>query len=382
MTLLTPIVSAPAKRQSTSARRTDRPSLSTSAPDWVWRGHIPSLDGLRAVAIGLVLLSHAGASPGFPWHDAFLPYKRWLGAAGVSLFFVISGFLITLLLLREQARTATVSLKGFYTRRAFRILPAYLVYLAFVLSLQVAGRASLGKGDWFCALTYTMNFRRSPAWEVGHVWSLSIEEHFYLLWPLLFLRVPHPRLVLFALGAVALMPAARMAVEFLSDDYLHPDWCTFSRLDGIALGCCLAFVAVTPKLRERLMPSRGQATIILLAAGGVLLLNPLLLPGCGRYVEVGFARSVEAFCFATIIWVCVQHGGGVIGRVLNWRPLVLLGTLSYSLYLWQQPFMSWDERAAWYAQWPVNLLLAIGAAVASYRLIEAPFLRLKARFQG
>ena len=152
-------------------------------PAWLSRGRIPSLDGVRAIAILLVLYAHAD----IPGHSAFMlaAIKGRCGFLGVQLFFVLSGFLITALMLRERERTGGVSRAGFYMRRALRILPAYIAYLAVVAIMPPMADHRLTRSDWLSALTYTVNFHPLPLpMAISHAWSLSVEEHFYLLWPL------------------------------------------------------------------------------------------------------------------------------------------------------------------------------------------------------
>ena len=159
------------------------PVAENSSPAWLAGGNIPGLDGLRALSIAAVVLAHASLT----WSgttDHAHPLAR-LGSIGVDLFFVISGFLITWLLLREQRRNAVISLRAFYIRRAWRILPPYLVFLASLFAFSSIGLIQITSRDWGGALTYTVNFLPGTSWPFGHLWSLSVEEHFYLFWPLL-----------------------------------------------------------------------------------------------------------------------------------------------------------------------------------------------------
>ena len=162
-------------------------TLSTSnerTPPTFSEGRIPSLDGLRAVSILLVVVCHLAQTVDNP-----LPGPRtWYfkGAVGVDIFFAISGFLITTLLLRETERSGTVSISRFYLRRALRILPAFWVYIAVLALFDHVGWVHLMSRDWIAAITYTVNFFLPTAFPVRHIWSLSVEEHFYLIWPLLF----------------------------------------------------------------------------------------------------------------------------------------------------------------------------------------------------
>ncbi len=171
-------------------------------PSWVWSGRVPCLDGLRAVSILLVILSHV-VENGFN--------GAWsLGPVGVTSFFVISGFLITLLLLRERRKTGNISIPGFYQRRALRILPAYAALMGGIFILQVTGWYTIPGSSWIRALTYTSCFSLlSMATVLAHTWSLSVEEHFYLLWPVLF-KYCRPRQAVVLLSAyIALAPLVR-----------------------------------------------------------------------------------------------------------------------------------------------------------------------------
>ena len=138
----------------------------------------PSLDGLRAFSIVLVLIAHVSLQ--YPWLRRFVEH---VGNYGVRIFFVISGFLITGLLLKELTKTGRISLKSFYIRRTLRIFPAFYVYVLTVVILAWAGILILLPGDLLHAVTYTMNYHMVRSWWLNHMWSLSVEEQFYLLWP-------------------------------------------------------------------------------------------------------------------------------------------------------------------------------------------------------
>ena len=153
---------------------------------------LPSLNGLRAISILLVITSHLQIQYAiFPRNlPTYLFPIRYLfedGHLGVSVFFIISGFLITTLLLNEEDSYKSVSLKKFYIRRTLRIFPAYYTLLLFYFILQSLGYINLPKYSWLSSLTYTKYFNWYLDWYTAHCWSLSIEEHFYLVWPLLFI---------------------------------------------------------------------------------------------------------------------------------------------------------------------------------------------------
>ncbi len=347
-------------------------------PAWLAGGRVPCLDGLRALSIALVMFSHGAETAGSP-----LPLRvqalASYGGRGVNVFFVISGFLITLLLLREEGRTGCVSLRAFYARRAFRILPAYFAYLGFVLLLTQSGAAQLRPIYWAAAMTYTMNFlpHFGFGWLVGHTWSLSVEEHFYLLWPpaLVLLGRQRARSLLLVIFATA--PVVRYSIWAMHRDWFDIDFATPARMDTIAAGCLLAYL-VTGPLGLRWMPRlERQATIVFLASVLVVVASAGLLSRSGKYA-ITLMGTVESAAIAAGLLAVISGPRSAVGRLFETRPMIMLGVLSYSLYLWQQPFLH-KRGEFWICRWPQNLVLAAAAAIASHLLIERPFLRLKDR---
>ncbi len=347
--------------------KADKGNPSPAPPPWLYAGRIPSLDGLRACAVGAVVLAHAHQTHGFPNIWA-LRVLGQCGHVGVDLFFVLSGFLITLLLGREYDRTESVALAHFYLRRVLRIIPAYIAYLATVAVLQFAGVAEVPAVDWLAAGTYTMNFRHRPAWEVGHTWSLSIEEHFYLLWPPLFALLRARRLAWLLVILLVAEPLVRIAILiFAPHESAMTDLWTFTRLDCIAAGCLLAVLGRSSRLQCQLdrVGKFWPAALLTLAAA----LTCSFLSGS---FEVAVAPSMIALNLALIVWATARRAP----RWLNGWVIAAVGVGSYSLYLWQQLFLN-PRREAWWTTFPQNVLLAALCALASYWLVERPFLRLK-----
>ena len=334
---------------------------------------IPSLDGLRALSISLVIVSHLLGTRGFPFGTRALGTVGDFGYLGVKVFFVISGYLITTLLMKEHERTGRISLKGFYVRRVWRIFPAFYAFVVVMVAAWAIGVVQLNPGDLVAAVTYTMNYHYDRSWELGHIWSLSIEEQFYVVWPFVFVLVGRARVVASATAMIALALVCRGLVWFLlrSDNLAEEAYpCV---MDSIAVGCLMAGLA------RRLDAS---------AAYRRFLRSPwfLLVPGA---VALGQLQAHPAFQFtigttaanlglALIVDRAVRCHADPIGRVLNWRPLVWLGTLSYSLYLWQEPFLN-HYRPTQVTTYPLNLGLAFGCAVASFYLIEQPILTWRAQ---
>ena len=345
-------------------------------PPWLASGQVPSLNGLRAAAVGVVLLAHFGE----PYAPSLLARRMSpLGWVGVDLFFAVSGFLITTLLLRERDRTGRVSLPAFYARRALRLLPAYYAYLL-VIALVLPGR--LTGRDWIGVLTYTQNFTPGlGSWPVSHFWSLSLEEHFYLVWPVAVVALG-PRWAARLAGAVVILSPALRAAAFrlLPADPTtgHPAaYLTWCRADTLAAGCLLAFAARAPAGRRFLARLDRRpavwAVLALAVVGGAWFALPTL-PG----PALPFYFTAQAVGLTAVVWLAVARSRSAAGRVLNARPVAWVGLLSYSLYVWQQPFSDPAGRA-WWQGVPTGLGLAVGCAVLSRYLVERPFLRVKDR---
>lgn len=338
---------------------------------------IPSLDGLRAISIGFVLFSHLAGTGGFPVSAAAA--NVWsLGNFGVTVFFVISGFLITGLLLDELARTDRIRLGRFYFRRTLRIFPPYFALLAALLIAQAIGWIALKPGDVLHAATYTSNYHDERSWFVGHTWSLAVEEQFYLLWPAVLVLAGTRRALLIAAATVLVVPIVRVAEWELFRSAGYGVGHRFETIaDAIAVGCVLA--CARPWLHRyepymRLLRSPLFAVVPVLALGGNLLHDhPLLAFGAGI--------TVMNVCLALCLDWCVTFHEGRVGRVLNAAPLVFVGWISYSLYLWQQPFLNRASQAA-IAQFPLNIILTVAAALASYYVIERPSLQLRKRIES
>ncbi len=329
---------------------------------------IPSLDGLRALSIAFVIAGHLTGTQYFP--AAFGPVRAFAGP-GVRVFFVISGFLITTLLLDELERNGRISLAGFYKRRACRIFPAFYVFLAV---MAIAGAVS--GGALARAATYTINYVTEREWNVAHIWSLAVEEQFYLLWPAALVVLGRRKGLMAAAAVVALSPVIRTAQFALFPGLREGIGSQFHTVaDALACGCLLA------GLRERLWgnalyrgflssPWFGVVPVLLVAELAVQPGRPLYLSLAGMtLLNVGITLCVDR---------AVRLPDTASGRLLNAAPLRFIGVLSYSLYLWQQVFLNRDS-GAWWSAFPANVMLAMGAALISYYGIERPMMALGRR---
>jgi peptidoglycan/LPS O-acetylase OafA/YrhL len=335
-------------------------------------GRIATLDGVRAISICLVLCAHAFGTGILP----MTPAAHIFADVGVRSFFVLSGFLITTLLLRERARHGQISLRGFYLRRSLRIFPAFYTYLGVVLVLRAAGVVTASNADLGFAATYTMNFHAERAWSVGHLWSLAVEEQFYLLWPLALVLLGTRRALPVATAAILAAPVIRIAVWYgwpelrALTDQAFP--CVF---DTLATGCVLAigrnWLEAAPRYR-RLLDARWFWAVPAIGIASLVVTRP--------WIGLGASMTLANLGIALIIHRCVSRPTDAVGTVLEHPILVRIGTLSYSLYLWQQLFLN-RHSSSWINAFPVNVVFACVAAALSYRFIERPFLRLSERLR-
>jgi len=336
--------------------------------------HLPSLDGLRALSIILVLLGHLSGTHGFTRVDLGIGDYAHLG---VIVFFVISGFLITRLMLSEQSKNGYVSLKLFYARRTLRLFPASYAFIACLSLLWWLGVIQLQAGDIWHAVTYTVNYELGRSWQVGHLWSLSIEEQFYLIWPCTFVLLGARRASWVAVGVIVFGPVARASAWL----FLHNSPYRYLEMfpmvaDSLAMGCLLAMVGGwLEKQRWYRRLFQPAYSIALLAL--VLLLNRYE----GYTVDSVFGMAIANVGIAILIHRGVYCPNDWVGRILNWKPIVFVGLLSYSLYVWQQLFLN-RYSEAWFNRFPQNLLFVVIAALGSYFLLEKPFLRLRHRLRA
>jgi peptidoglycan/LPS O-acetylase OafA/YrhL len=364
-----------------AAARGSGPSEEAAPPRQERRlGYVPALDGVRGVAIALVVAFHA-----YHWPVG--------GFLGVHVFFVLSGFLITSLLLDEWTRTGRISLRSFYARRALRLVPALAVFVSLYLAVQTAREVitpdalalpAAAKGALAGAF-YVSNIVQAAgthfAVSVVHLWSLAAEEQFYVLWPvtlvgLLLLGARRRGFQAFLGIAIVLLVLHRLRLTLDGADwrrlYLAPD----TTFDPLLIGCLTAVWFVSGRL-PRPLRSRTFLTVlgVIAAVGGAVV--ALTLGNQDRELYLGPLTAFAA-AVAVLILVAVTRPEGPLARVLRVRPLVYLGRISYSLYLWHLIALELAWRGL-DAPTELGILMGLGAAAASYHFVEQPFLRRKRR---
>lgn len=362
--------------------------------------YLPFLDGLRAISILLVLAFH-GLGP-----ISIRIARTFAGWAGVDIFFVVSGFLITSILQQEQTDCGSFSLRRFYARRTLRIWPAYYAFLAVIGLTAYSNWKSIG----ICSI-YLTNFDLALGWnvlerQIGHLWSLAVEEQFYLLWP--FVLILAGRWVLpLSLGLIAAVWSWRTILLIGGASWLRLCAGFDTRLDAILLGCVAAMIWARPELRakfSRALSGNWTPSLLVIAtvASAAALGHPSerqTLPAQLMLWDLNL--PLFTLLTAALLLALILHPRSRVTRFLSHPLLVWLGRLSYSLYLWHVvAFKIWPKteiaflRSA-FPDWPLlgfllahlpsevgRLLLSVAFASTSYYLIERPFLALKKRWES
>ncbi|MEZ4415188.1 MAG: acyltransferase [Gemmatimonadota bacterium] len=337
--------------------------------------HMPALDGIRAVAAFTVVFYHAGI-PLVP------------AGQGVLAFFVLSGFLITWLLLREDEATGTISLKGFYARRSLRIFPPFIVYWCVVLVLLRATGNAVHVPQAIASFLYVNNYYQAltgdPNTLLSHTWSLGVEEQFYLLWPAAFIALRHDRrrLARVLTGMVVALWVYREVMVLgvgIDQGYVYEAF--DMRADHLLVGCLMAVT-----LRAGLWPGLWR---FLTAAPARMVVTALLLilSIAAAHVVGGRYRDVVGFILdpvlmAVLIVQAIAFCRSPVAKWLNWGWMRYLGAISYPVYLYHPLTVAVVDKAPLRGVPYLGLVLLLTtlAAAGSYHIVERPMLRLKKRF--
>jgi peptidoglycan/LPS O-acetylase OafA/YrhL len=342
--------------------------------------YVPALDGLRGLAILLVIT-----------HHQLIPFSLSGGFLGVDLFFVLSGFLITTLLVTEFDATETISLKNFYLRRVLRLGPALVLYL--IASLVVTYQ--LHPADFMrelrlvgLALAYSTNWRLAFGWDMSLdptaiIWSLSIEEQFYLVWPLLLLvclslrfKRKHLIIGLVVVIAVICLHRRQMWAEGAHLDRLY--YGTDTRADAPLMGCLLALIPH----RAFTLPIQRILKIVSVVASGVLIYLLSTVHFNDTFLYRGGYTGIALLSGIIIVTAALQSSTWFV-KILEWQPLSFFGRISYGLYLWHWLLLQTTTFYFWVGPtldpW-ARCLAAILISALSFYLIETRFNRLKTRF--
>ncbi len=348
-------------------------------------GYVPALDGLRGISIIAVM--------------AFNGHMLWMqgGFVGVDIFFVLSGFLITSLLVQGYRRTSRMGFKNFYFRRALRLLPALVLLMlfcvAYALILQPADKAAITLKGVLYTLFYVANWVQVPPNEPGigalsHAWSLSVEEQFYIVWPLVLLIL----LKLRNKVAVLAILSALIGVSILSSvwmwhqnvPYLRMYFGSDTRAHELLIGCVAALLLSWGTFKRTTGLRRGFHVLSAISLAGIVL-SFFLARHYGAFVYNGGFALISVGTAVLILDLLLFPSA--LSRVFEFAPLVWIGKISYGLYLWHFPIFEASRKVFEGRMNPI-LFEVIGVAAtmlvatASYYLLEQPFLRLRGRFDS
>jgi len=317
---------------------------------------------------------------------------------GVNMFFVISGFLITSILLGEKQQTGTVSVKRFYLKRVFRIFPIYYLFVSVVALLNEVLHWQIPAIVIGKSYLYLNNFGFwGMAYVLGHAWSLAVEEQYYLMWPFIVKKLSRPKYILFFCIGMSIISCAIRVLAYrwergshiITGNVLAQDLLTgfLKHADAIFIGA--AFAIINKQYDIKTLISKQLAGIIALFAAvayiGIEVLRSKFMLGV---ITVPFGNTVESSVCAILILYTIHYTSWV-SWLLNTKLLSLIGLYSYSIYVWQQLFLIARNTFPgntppvmpqyWYTQFPLNIVLVFATAVISYHVIEKPFLQLRDR---
>jgi len=315
------------------------------------------------------------------------------GALGVEIFFVLSGYLITLLLLRERARRGAISLRSFYVRRGFRILPPLYLYIACMGVLATWGHLpGMNWRELITALTFTRNYVPGMGlWALEHLWTLCIEEQFYLLWPALLVWLLSRRNNAAGRGAAAKLALAVIAVEpvvrvfcFRFLPGLHSPGMFHMRADGLMFGALGALLQGEPRFERIYRRWTSWRVTQWLLPALLFFVSGALGLRFGNYWTMPAGLTLDGLLILLWMLWLVRNPRSWTGRVMNQPAVMWLGRLSYSLYIWQTFFLHHDNvtvfgREGWFNTAPGAWLCLLAVAALSYYAVERPALRLRDR---
>lgn len=350
-------------------------------------GHIRGFDGLRGLSIILVLLRHLAVEQWLP----DVPLIRRLywdlasGEAGVNIFFALSGFLITRLLLLEQRRSGSIDLRKFYVRRFLRLLPPLLVFLLISSVLLFTDRINIWAPGLLVSFFYLYNFIPSTHFdsELGHTWSLAVEEQFYLFWPFVLGAARRRTTVLVALSIVLLSMVAYVVLPVMvipgsAHDTLLSSVFDVRRLFIPAVGTIMIGALTAIAFHHRPQRLAGWCTRPWwMLAAFALYLSPLLLPPALRPA----ALIPQGIAVSMLLLRVMHRQDTLLTRLLEWTPLAYLGRISYGVYVYHVLFMGTAPGQGLIPMFPLNVVASLAFAMLSFELLERRVLRLKERFR-
>lgn len=327
---------------------------------------IPSLNGIRGLAAMAVVFGHIQRENQFV-------LAGWIRGYAVMCFFVLSGFLITNLLLQEHDKTNTVSLKNFYIRRSLRIFPAFWIFCAVFLAIYLVEGRHLAWPAYVAAVLYVSDYYMAIhgiGSVMTHTWSLAIKEQFYLLWPFIYKRFSFSQATLEKILIISILFiwVHRMILQYgfhAPGDYIY---CAFdTRADALAIGCVMAVLAHADRMPTWLSDKKWLGLVAAITVPAVGMVGGLL------------AYMLVPMAFAVVILQSVRFYQSPAYRWLNWGFTQRLGLWSYSIYLYHViTHRIVPERLGWLGV-ALEIVLAVALGAGSYYAVEKPFLAFRER---
>jgi len=338
--------------------------------------YIKGLNGLRAISILMVLLAHLGLKWSLPKNE-FFQERLWpliSGNTGVMIFFVVSGFLITSLLLDEKNRTGTINLKFFFLRRFLRLLPPFILMMILAGILMAFNQIPISAVGLFYSFFYIYNFipKANYTGELAHTWSLAVEEQFYFTWPFVLAFIKNLKIIL-GLSFIIVGSCVALFVfnqsNDLANDYHINRW-FLPAISPIIMG---AIIAILKDKSVRFIESPGVFII-----GLVLFLSPLYVP----FDLLTYVSFFQAAGVASILLWIYHNQSNLLIKGLELKPVFYIGQISYGIYIFQGIFLTTGPSLKWWLQsYPYNVLLTFAVAVLSYHFLERPIHKYKEKFK-
>lgn len=346
-------------------------------------GRINSLDGIRALAVFMVIGNHAFSGEGVPESIRVFGQELFGARLGVRTFLVMGGFLITYLLAKEKAKHGRVSVRNFFARSAIRIYPVLFVYVAFLASLEIVTHLDLDPWQYLSSLTLTKNYLWMTPVD-GHLWSISCQEQFYLIWVVVFACLSLRSALIFLSLSILVAPVIRIVFYKLGYSLLL-QLSLPTNIDCIAIGCLGGLLLYH---REQLVTKCVSRYVVL---GRLLMVAVIIAAHCSQasFTWARFAiplrLTIQSLAILYLIYSFALVPRGPIYWMLNARPMVFVGKASYSIYIWHQvffcKFVDFGVSYAFVLTFPQNIYLSLIAGLLSYRFIEYPLLQLKNLFR-
>jgi peptidoglycan/LPS O-acetylase OafA/YrhL len=344
------------------------------------------LDGLRGIAVSMVVIAHAEQTTAHGYTGILWPLHLLGGDLGVHLFFVLSGFVITRMLLNEYARSETISYINFYIRRTKRIFPAFYSYVAVISILTAVGYLNISDSNLWAAGLYLWNYvdllgiataatnQPDGHWYLGHFWTLALEEQFYWFWPALFMLIMRKRNALILPALILIIPAIRIATYFAIPSVrgqltaMAP-----TGIDSILVGCF--FAMHQGKLETYFSRILNNRAALGLLTAIIFIALPLAHDAFRGYWTATYLRTGEAALIGVFLLALANDKPFILRGLFFSRPVQYLGMISYSLYIWQQLVMG--EHNKWGLNFASAILVSIAFGTISYYGIERLFFARK-----